>query len=83
MEEVEEMIKDFKELGLDGIEALHSTHTREQEDILINLARDNDLLITGGSDFHGHVKPDIKLGIGKGNMKIPYSIYENIKKKKP
>lgn len=81
-DEIEEMIKDFKNLGLDGVEVYHSTHTKEQEEILLKLASDYDLLITGGTDFHGEVKPDVKIGTGKGNMKIPYSIYEDIKKKK-
>ncbi len=81
-DEVGEMIKDFKDFGLDGIEVSHSTHTREQEEMLLKLSRDNNLLVTGGSDFHGQAKPDVKLGIGKGNMKIPYSIYEEIKKAK-
>lgn len=81
LEEIEQMIKDLKKMGIDGIEAYHSTHSNKEEDILIDLASKNNLLITGGSDFHGEVKPDIKLGIGKGNMKIPYSIYEEIKNK--
>ncbi|MEI3339541.1 MAG: hypothetical protein V8R80_05970 [Eubacterium sp.] len=38
------------------------------------------LLISGGSDFHGTNKPYIKLSVGKGNLKIPYEILENIKK---
>ncbi len=81
-EELEDVIDEFKEMGLDGIEALHSSHSKDQENTLLELANKHNLLITGGSDFHGQVKPNIKLGIGKGNMKIPYSIYENIKKKK-
>ena len=39
-----------------------------------------DLIGTGGSDFHGTNKPYIKLSVGKGNLKIPYEILENIKK---
>ena len=80
LEEVSTMISDFKYMGLDGIEVIHSRHSKEQEEILRKLADDNDLLITGGSDFHGDVKPDIKLGVGTGNLNIPYSVYEDIKK---
>lgn len=79
---IEQMLKDFKALGLDGIEVFHSTHNKEQEDILLKLAKQYDLLITGGSDFHGDVKPKVKLGISRDNLRIPYSIYEEIKKKK-
>ena len=76
--QVVEMIKDFKKMGLDGIEAIYSSNTKEEESFLIDLAKENDLLITAGTDFHGDTKPDLELGEGKGNMKIPYSIYEKI-----
>ena len=36
------------------------------------------LIVTGGSDFHGSVKPQIELGVGKGNLKIPYSVLQNL-----
>ena len=80
--QVIEMIEDFKKMGIDGIEAIYSSNTKEQESFLIDLAKENNLLITGGTDFHGDVKPDLELGKGKGNMKIPYSIYEKMLIKK-
>lgn len=82
MDQLEKMIVDFKEMGLDGIEALHSSHSSAEEKHLKNLADKYDLLISGGSDFHGATKPGVQIGTGKGNMKIPYSIYENLKNKK-
>lgn len=57
--------------GLDGIEKYYSTHTKEQEKIIQDYADQYNLLISGGTDFHGEKsKPGIKIGIGKGNMKI-------------
>ena len=44
-----------------------------------NLARRYDLLESGGSDFHGANKPDIKLGCGRGNLMIGYSYLQAIK----
>ena len=35
------------------------------------LIKEFNILPSGGSDFHGEVKPDIKLGVGKGNLQIP------------
>ena len=35
--------------------------------------------MTGGSDFHGIPKPTIKIGIGKGNLKIPYELLQKLK----
>lgn len=51
--------------GLDGIEALHSSHDEEQRKILISLCHKYNLKITGGSDFHGAVKPEVKLGMSQ------------------
>lgn len=42
------------------------------------LANDFDLFITGGSDFHGTNKPDIELGRGLGNLRVPVMLLENI-----
>jgi predicted metal-dependent phosphoesterase TrpH len=49
--------------GMDGIEAFYSQHTPEQTERFLALARDNGLLVTGGSDFHGLAKLHIRLGV--------------------
>lgn len=71
----ESTLKDFlltcKKEGLVGIEAIYSLHSKEEELMLIHLANEIGLLITGGSDFHGLNKPSIELGSGKGNLEIP------------
>jgi hypothetical protein len=41
----------------------------------LNLARTHDLLVTGGSDFHGDAKPELKLG----SLKVPYELVEKLK----
>lgn len=48
--------------GLDAIEVHYPTHSAQQEKELLELAREHDLLVTGGSDFHGSAKPDIRMG---------------------
>jgi hypothetical protein len=45
------------------------------------LADKYDLLISGGSDFHGDNKPKLDMGSGYGKLYIDYSILENIKKR--
>jgi hypothetical protein len=37
------------------------------------------LLSTGGTDYHGIEKTELDIGVGRGEMKLPYSIVENIK----
>ena len=73
------LIDELKEAGLDGIEAIYSTHTQGEEQLVKRIARENNLLISGGSDFHGANKPMIHLGTGRGHMHIPYSVLSEIK----
>lgn len=74
-------ILECKAFGLSGIEAIYSLHSKEEEAMLIDFARENNLLITGGSDFHGLNKPDIDLGSGKGDLIIPDSILTSFNQK--
>lgn len=76
---LQKMIDELKPAGLDGLEAIYSTYTTGEEQQMKRLARENGLLISGGSDFHGSNKPDIALGRGRGHLYIPYSILEEIK----
>ena len=69
----------LKKAGLVGIEAIYSTYRNGDEILVRRLAKANGLLISGGSDFHGGNKPYIHLGIGRGNLKIPYEILTNLK----
>lgn len=73
-EELETLLSNLKDLGLEGLETVYSTHSMEDERYLMKLALKYGLFITGGSDFHGSNKPDIDLGCGKGNLQIPYSL---------
>lgn len=72
-------IKALKDAGLAGMEAIYSMNTPGDERNMLKLAREFDLLVSGGSDFHGSNKPHIRLGYGKGNLKIPYDILAKIK----
>lgn len=71
-------IEDLKNQGLMGIEAIYSSHSKKEEWDLRAIAKRFHLYITGGSDFHGDIKPDIDLGTGHGNLKIPREILEGI-----
>ena len=62
------LLKDMIKCGLRGIEVYHSSHTKENTEYYEKIAKEYDLLISGGSDYHGKsVKPDIELGRGKNN----------------
>ena len=68
----------LKGIGLEGIEAIYSLNTPSDDAWLKKMADNYKLFITGGSDFHGANKPDIDLGNGKGNLKIPEELLNNI-----
>ena len=70
----------LKEKGLQGLEVFYSTHTARQTSEYLTLAKRLELLITGGSDFHGFAKPGIKVGVGRGNLKVSEKLLENLKK---
>ncbi len=75
-----QFIDDLAKYGLKGIEAHYSKHSKSQTSLYTFLAQERELIITGGTDFHGENKPGVDLGAGKGKMHIPYSILENLKK---
>lgn len=66
------LLNQMKLQGLDGIEVYNSIHTEKDSQLYLEFARKYDLLISGGSDYHGpNVKPKVKLGTGiNGNTKI-------------
>jgi len=76
---LQQLINEMKAAGLDGIEAIYCTYTPSEERQMKKLAAENDLLISGGSDFHGTTKPNLNLGTGYGKLYIPYTILEDIK----
>lgn len=59
-----------EEKELDGIECFHPSADRANMKVLVNYARKHNLFISGGSDYHGHKKPDIEIGVGRGNLSI-------------
>ncbi len=71
---MEELILEMKAAGLIGIEAFYSTYSHKEEKHVKKLAEKHGLLLSGGSDFHGSTKPAIDLGVGHGNLRIPYSL---------
>ena len=78
----EEQLRQFlpiaKEAGLLGMETAHSSYSPETIRLAEEIAAEFGLLPSGGSDFHGSVKPDIALGTGKGQLCIPTQIYSNL-----
>ena len=77
---LEELVREMKKAGADGIEAIYSQNRWNDEGEMRALAKRHGLKITGGSDFHGSNKPGIEMGTGKGNLRIPYELWENLRR---
>lgn len=79
-QQLKNLIRELKPEGLNGIEAMYSTHSPMQEQRIRRIAQIMGIAVSGGSDFHGNNKPTIDLGVGRGNLHIPDITFENLKR---
>lgn len=68
---LEDLVREMKDAGLIGIEAIYSTYSPAEERQIRRLAEKYHLRISGGSDFHGANKPGLDLGTGYGKLHVP------------
>lgn len=74
-----DVITGLRNSGLLGLEVIHSEHGPEMAEYYARIAAGLDLLPTGGSDFHGSIKPDIQLGTGRdGNVRVPAKFLDDL-----
>jgi hypothetical protein len=73
----------MRDAGLTALEVYHSDHRPADVAQYLGLAREFELGVTGGSDFHGDVKPGIRLGSGAGNLNIPQSVLAQLREIRP
>ena len=78
-QELGKKLKEFTDLGLDGVEVWYPEHTAQMTERLWRICQRLDLAAVGGSDFHGAAKEHIKLGVGRGGMNIPLEILDRLK----
>ncbi len=72
------LIAEFARCGLQGLEVYYPEHSQSLVNFYLDLAKKLDLLVTGGSDFHGSAKPNIKLGA----IKVPLELVEKLRQAK-
>lgn len=80
--ELEACIEDLCAEGLIALEAFHADHNQAGEVYVRALARRLGLGITGGSDYHGRTKPSVKLGRGRGNLRVGLEVLEALKQQR-
>jgi predicted metal-dependent phosphoesterase TrpH len=76
-------VAELAEAGFGGIEAYYGRYQPEERQGLCNLAARFDLVATGGSDYHGTVKPDLAVGTGRGDLKVPDNVLERLEARRP
>lgn len=76
-------ISELADAGFAGIEAIYGRYSPRQRHQLGNLARRFDLVATGGSDYHGALKPDLRVGTGQGDLKVPDQVLDQLEARRP
>jgi hypothetical protein len=75
-----EVLASAKQAGLLGLEVYHSEHSASTRAHYEQLAKDLELTPTGGSDFHGDAKPNVRLGEGvAGNVRVPRAVVDGLR----
>jgi 3',5'-nucleoside bisphosphate phosphatase len=74
----DDLITEFSGYGLEGLEVYYPEHSQSMINFYSDLAKRLNLLVTGGTDFHGSAKPDLKLGM----IKLPLELVEKLRQAK-
>jgi len=80
-ERLEEIVRQLMSHGLAGMEVYCPRLTPGQTAEFLALARKLDLAVTGGTDFHGRIKPDLELGVFPDGHTVPYWLLESLRER--
>jgi predicted metal-dependent phosphoesterase TrpH len=74
------VLASLRERGFKGVEAYYGGTNEATRKLMVKLTRDAGMIPTGGSDYHGHYKEDVSLGIGRsGDLRVPDEILDELK----
>jgi predicted metal-dependent phosphoesterase TrpH len=79
-QELRDLILNLSTLGLDGIEVFNNMAQADEMEFLRRLALESELLVTGGSDFHG-IEEGLEMGKGRGGIRFSGSLLAPIKER--
>ncbi|NDY43423.1 PHP domain-containing protein [Dissulfurirhabdus thermomarina] len=82
LEALERRLGEWAALGLDGMECHYGDYAPGVRAALAALCRRHGLAATGGSDYHGRAKPDIRIGRGRGDLRVPYACLEALRRRR-
>jgi 3',5'-nucleoside bisphosphate phosphatase len=74
------VLASLRERGFKGVEAYYGGTNESTRKLMVKLTRDAGMIPTGGSDYHGHYKEDVSLGVGRsGDLRVPDEILDELK----
>jgi 3',5'-nucleoside bisphosphate phosphatase len=81
--ELDRAVGELADAGFVGLEAYYASYSPEDRRALVALARRHDLVATGGSDYHGTIKPGLSVGTGRGDLRVPDEALEGLSSRRP
>lgn len=76
--ELHRLLLELKSLGLAGLECWHSRHSMAQTSALEHMASELGLAVSGGSDYHGEAKPNVRLGCTSEGRDAPHDLFDKL-----
>ena len=77
--ELRKFLPEATKCGLDGMETLYSEYDEATTELAMRIAREFGIKQSGGSDYHGARKPGIDLGTGRGDLRVPEALLEELR----
>ena len=77
------VLEELSAMGLAGMECYYGRYSPEERAGLAELANQHGIVATGGSDFHGSFKPDLRVGTGTGDLDVPDTALADLLERKP
>ncbi len=74
----DEAMQDLQREGLEGLEGYYGEYRAAEQKYFVALAARLGMVVTGGSDYHGGNKPGLRLGSGRGGLKVPDDLLERL-----
>jgi 3',5'-nucleoside bisphosphate phosphatase len=79
--ELERIARSVSAGGVAGLECYYGTYDEATTRLCLDIAARNAMVATGGSDFHGAVKPNVVLGVGAEGRAIPDHVLDDLKER--
>jgi len=77
-DEVRRIAAGLQAEGLEALEVYHPDHCLEHVRTYETIGRDLGLILVGGTDFHGHIRQTVRIGVGRGTLRVPYEAVRQI-----